>query len=127
MIGIPIWKIANLFLAFSFNLCKAFDSVPHQALLNKLHKLNVSVQIFYWTSNYLFNRSQQVASTSCHVWGSILGPLLFLMYINNLPCSLSVNAKMLLYPNDILLYKPVRSHLVTSFNQYVNGLQIEDV
>ena len=77
---------------------KAFDLVDHQLLLKKLRIYKFSEMSLSWFKSYLDNRTQQVvinnsSSNSGHVMcgvprGSILGPLLFLLFINDLPLSL---------------------------------------
>ena len=103
-----------------FDLSKAFDKVPHQALLNRLFSLQIPIPLIRWISNYLSNRYQQVILngvsspllpvTSGVPQCSILCPLLFLIYINDL-CNTqsSPGTKILLYVDDILLYKPISS------------------
>ena len=103
-----------------FDLCKAFDSVPHLPLLHKLRECDLDQYLLQWITNYLCGREQYVVvngvfSTTVPVvsgvpQGSVLGPLLFLVYINCVSTlQLSPGTKLAIYADDILLYKPISS------------------
>ena len=95
-----------------------FDSVPHQLLLEKLTKLELPPPLLQWLRDYLTSRFQQVniASTASTLHpvlsgvpqGSILGPLLFIFYIDDInSVKLSEQASLTLYADDICYTHPV--------------------
>ena len=95
----------GIFLDFS----KAFDTVNHKILLQKLDAYGVRGESNKWVEDYLANRQQfstingvksKIKTVTCRVpQGSILGPLHFLVYINDL-AKISNQFKMILFVDD---------------------------
>ena len=104
---------------------KAFDKVDHQRLLLKLHRLGINSGVITWIKSFLSNRSQSVVldgehTDSCPVLsggpkGSVLGPCLFLLYINDMPDSIKNNIR--LFADDTIMY------LTISFQDDCHALQ----
>ena len=96
---------------------KAFDSVPHGRLLEKLKLFGINSSIRKWISSFLTNRWQKVSVngsysdaiqvTSGVPQGSVLGPVLFLLYINDMAAE--VGNKLKLFADDSKLYAEVQS------------------
>ena len=103
--------------ALILDFSKAFDKVGHQRLLKKLHHYGIRGKNLAWIGNFLHGRSQKVLlegnkSSSIEVesgvpQGSVLGPSLFLLYINDLPNNLGCNVR--LFADDAILYKEISS------------------
>lgn len=95
------------------DISKAFDRVWHQGLLHKLKTIGVGGKLLLWFESYLENRTQKVVlnngiSSSVKELkagvpqGSILGPLLFTIFINNIV--ISIQSNICLFADDTFLY-----------------------
>lgn len=97
---------------------KAFDRVNHNLLLLKLKALGFPSWLNLWVASYLRDRTQQVIFKNCISstinvlsgvpQGSHIGPLLFLLFINDLPSSI-VHSSVLLYADDCKLFRSIES------------------
>ena len=95
---------------------KAFDKVPHQRLILKLKSHGMGNSIINWIEQWLNERSQNVVvDGEVSIWkpvlsgvpqGSVLGPILFLAYINDL--EEGVTCKILKLEDDTKLFRKVK-------------------
>jgi len=103
--------------AVLLDFSEAFDKVLHQRLLCKLNHYGVRGQVLNWITSFLAGRSQSVAyedsaSTAKRVisgvpQGTVLGPLLFLVYISDLPSRVQSTSK--LFADDCFRYRRINS------------------
>ena len=103
--------------AILLDFSKAFDKVPHERLLLKLDHYGIRGDILDWINQFLTNRTQQVVlegEKSSHAdvtsgvpQGTVLGPLLFLLYINDLPSKASSTTR--LFADDCLMYRQINN------------------
>lgn len=99
-----------------FDFRKAFDSVPHKRLIHKVEGYGVSGKLLTWLQDFLNNRRQRVVVNGASSgWtdvlsgipqGSILGPILFIIFVNDLPEVVGNVCK--LFADDCKLYKNIK-------------------
>jgi hypothetical protein len=101
------------------DFAKAFDKVPHKRLISKLKAYGISEDIIAWIKDFLCNRKQRVRIggkfSSWHKvlsgipQGSVLGPLLFVIYINDLCENCDKEANIFLFADDAKIFKHIHT------------------
>ena len=96
---------------------KAFDTVPHSRLLGKLHHYGIKGNLLRWIEEFLVGRTQSVlvdgtkspeeTVLSGFPQGTVLEPLTFLLYINDMPSQVQRDTRCRLFADDSLLYRVI--------------------
>ena len=118
------------------DFAKAFDKVPFQRLLLKSSFYGLRDNTLQWISSFLHGRTQQVLVEGCTLekldvlsgvpQGTVVGPLLFLIYINDLP-TVCKSSKANLFPEDTLLYRHIANDGdSTKLQEDLLGIQVAD-
>jgi hypothetical protein len=123
----------NKILGIFFDLQKAFDTVDHVILLSKLYNYGIRGILYSWFESYLFNRKQYTVLNNCCSdvgnishgvpQGSVLGPLLFLIYINDIHETVPDNQlKLFADDTNLFLYGPDLKELESRANCYISAM-----
>ena len=98
---------------------KAFDSVPHQWLIHKLSTLGCQGKLLLWVESFLHSRTMRVGVRGSYTsWfdmlsgvpqGSVLGPILFLLYVNELPSWILSSINM--FADDTKVWRVIETDL----------------
>ena len=99
------------------DFAKAFDKVDHGILIKKLIKMGISQELIRWIKSFLTNRKQKVEVEGCHSeesdvlsgvpQGSVVGPLLFIIYISDIDENVN-GSRIASFADDTRLLKEVR-------------------
>jgi hypothetical protein len=101
----------------TLDFAKAFDKVPHQRLLSKLSYYGIRNNVLAWISAFLSDRKQVVSINGTHSreievtsgvpQGTVLGPALFLIYINDI--ANNITSHMRLFADDSIIYREINT------------------
>ena len=96
------------------DFCRAFDSIVYSKLLSKIQSFGIVGNFLLWLRAFLNNRSQRVCVDNCLSYecdvlsgvpqGSVLGPILFLLFINDIDSACSCKSTLKLFADDLKFY-----------------------
>jgi len=96
------------------DLKKVFDRVPHKRLISKLYSYKINIDVIKWIESFILYKRQRVCVNGFFSYwqqvlseipqGSILGPLLFIIFINDLADRCTNGAELFLYADDSKLF-----------------------
>lgn len=126
----------NLIATF-FDISKAFDKVWHQGLIYKMHKYNIPKYIIIWTATFLKDRkfkikinssiSEEYSISAGVPQGAVVSPILFNIYINDIPQLEKINSSYTnLFADDLItfsIYKKNKRLTELKLNRYLNELE----
>lgn len=102
------------------DFAKAFDKVDHKLLLKKLKLLGISGKVYEWIKSFLSNRYQSVVIDGFHSFillvisgvpqGTVLGPILFLIYLNDMKSAITSGSILRSFADDSRLFKSISTH-----------------
>nr|CAH8827471.1 unnamed protein product [Trichobilharzia regenti] len=115
------------------DLSKAFDTVSHRLLISKVQSYGIQGSLLSWLSSFLSNRMQMVRLgshtsnpvriTSGVIQGSVLGPLLFLLYFNDI-CDVIKHGRPFLFADDIkIVYHSLRNEVSCVFSRIQDDIE----
>lgn len=115
---LELFKNGGSFDVIYFDFQKAFDSLDHRFLIHKLKTFGIQNPVLRWLENFLSDRKQSVVIdesfsalvpiTSGVPQGSCLGPILFILYINDIGSRLPKTIRFGMYADDIKIYGSTR-------------------